>query len=332
MLCLGEERLKILIIQLRQLGDILLSSPLAQAIKAEFDAEVHFLTSHIGSNLLKGNPYIDKILTLHQGIVSELKTLFTVRREEYYAVIDAQRTGRSKRITLFSGAPLRIAFRKRGENFYYNRLVDWKNRGYTVWERLELLKPLGIKNPPLLLPKFFLLPEEVERGRELLREFNLREGEFFVVVPTSRRMERSWEPEKFGRLAAKISSLTSLTPLFAYAPGEEEFARLSFEACGKGVLLPSPLPVRLFGALLSLSAFSVGNDSFSSHLSFALGRKTFVILGPNEGWFPEHPLVVKVKKGLECQPCGNWKGCDRGLECYRALSPEEAFSQLQGEL
>jgi heptosyltransferase-2/heptosyltransferase-3 len=301
-------------------------------LKRELGAEVHFLTSPLGGEILRGSPYIDRIITLGKGLFSELSCLLKVRREGYDAVIDVQRTGRSKRITLFSGAPLRIAFRKRGENFYYNRLVDWKNRGYTVWERLKLLKPLGIENPPPLLPKFFLLPEELERGRELLRELGLREGEFFVVVPTSRRRERSWEPEKFGRLAAKISSLTSLTPLFAYAPGERELARISFEACGKGVLLPSPLPVRLFGALVSLSAFSVGNDSFSSHLSFALGRKSFVILGPNEGWFPEHPLVVKVKKGLECQPCGNWRGCDRGLECYRALSPEEAFSQLKGKL
>ncbi len=324
--------MKVLIIQLKQLGDILLSSPLASAVKEVLGAEVHFLTSPLGAQILKGSPFIDRIITLEKGLLSELSCILKVRRERYDAVIDAQRTGRSKRITLLSGATLRVAFKRKRENFYYSALVEWKNRGYTVWERMELLKPLGIDNPPKLFPRFFLLPGEVEEGRRVLKELSLEEGRFFVVVPTSRRRKRSWEPDKFGELARFISARTGLTPLFAYAPGERELARISFDSCGLGVLLPSPLPVRLFGAVVSLSAFSLGNDSFSSHLSFALGKKTFIVLGPNEGWFPENPLVVKVKKGLECQPCGNWKGCDRNLACYRELTPQEAFRQLEREL
>ena len=57
--------MKVLVIQIRQLGDILLSSPLGRVIKESIKgAEVHFLTSEIGKDILTGNPFIDKILVI----------------------------------------------------------------------------------------------------------------------------------------------------------------------------------------------------------------------------------------------------------------------------
>ncbi|WP_457679049.1 glycosyltransferase family 9 protein [Thermovibrio sp.] len=324
--------MKVLIIQLKQLGDVLLSTPLARAVKERLKAEVHFLTSPLGREIVKNNPFIDEILVLEKGILSEISLISQVRKERYDAVIDAQRTGRSKRITLLSGAPLRIAFKKGKENFYYNRLVKWVNRNYTVWERLELLKPLGIEEERKLLPDFFLTKEEIEEGREKLRELGLRPEKFFIVAPTARLPQKRWGSEKFGKLASMVSDYTGLTPLFVYAPGERSEAEESFKSCKGGVLLPTPLPIRKFGALLYHSKLLIGNDSFPSHLSLSLGKKTVVIHGPTEGWFPEVDSVIKVKKGLECQPCGSWKRCDRNLECYEALSPEEAFKQLEGKL
>jgi len=324
--------LRVLVIQVRQLGDVLLSSPLARAVKEILGAEVHFLTSPLGKEILKGNPFIDRIVTLGDGVLGELKTLLEVRRNGYDAVVDAQRTGRSKRITLLSGAPVRIAFKKEGDNFYYTHLVEWKNRGYTVWERMELLKPLGVKRTPNLLPEFYLTEGEVEEGRRIVKELGLEESSFFVVVPTARYREKSWGFRKFGELSRLVFNYFGLNPLFAYAPGEEEMAREAFEACGKGVLLPEPLPIRKFASVVNLSRFLIGNDSFAPHLSLALKRKTFVILGAFEGWFPDVDWVVKVKKGLECQPCGNLKGCDRDLACYGELSVGEVFEKLKAEL
>jgi len=323
---------KVLIIQLRQLGDVLLSSPLARVIKERLGAEVHFLTSPLGGEILRENPFIDEIITLKSGVLNELGVLFKVRREEYDAVIDVQRTGRSKRITLFSGAPLRVAFKKEGDSFYYTHLVERRLRTYTVWERLELLKPLGIGNPPKLLPEFYLSEDELRVGAEIIRSLGLKEDGFFVVVPTARYREKSWGFRKFGELSGLLFEHSGLTPLFAYAPGEEEMAREAFEACGRGVLLPEPLPIRKFAAVVNLSSFLIGNDSFAPHLSLSLRKKTFVILGAFEGWFPDVDWVVKIKKGLECQPCGNLRGCDRNLACYRELSVGEVFNRLKAEL
>ncbi|RUM44766.1 MAG: hypothetical protein DSY35_01620 [Desulfurobacterium sp.] len=322
--------MKFLIIQLRQLGDILLTSSLCRAVKEHIKgAEVHFLTSPLGAEIVKNNPYIDRIITLEKGVLPELKVILKVRREKYDVLIDPQRTGRTKRISLFSGAGKKVAFKKKGDNIYYNLLVDFKKTGYTVWDRLELLKGAGVKVNKKYYPEFFLKERELEFGKEVLKKLGLEEKSFFVVVPTSRRMNKGWEPEKFGMLSNLISEKTGLIPLICYAPNEEEYAERAFNRIRIGVKLPKPIPIRTFAAVVKLSAFSIGNDSFASHLSFALKKKTVVILGAYNEWFPDDENILKVKKGLPCQPCGNWKGCDKGLICYRELSPEEAFSQIE---
>ncbi|TCK06529.1 glycosyltransferase family 9 protein [Phorcysia thermohydrogeniphila] len=322
--------MKTLIIQLHQLGDILLSSALCRAVKEHVKgAEVHFLTSPTGAEIVRNNPYIDSVVVLERGIVPELKTAFRVRKEKYELLIDPQRTGRTKRLSLLSGAKKKVAFKKKGDNFYYDVLVEYKKTGYTVWDRLELLKGAGINVKKKYYPELFLTEEELESGRKVLKKLGLEEKGFFVVVPTSRRMNRAWEPEKFGVLSNFIAKKTGFIPLICYAPGEEEYAEKAFSQLKEGLNLPSPLPIRTFAAVVSFCAFFVGNDSFSSHLSFSLKKKTIVILGPNEGWFPENERILKVKKGLTCQPCNNWKKCKKNLACYRELSPEEAFSQIE---
>ena len=322
--------MKVLVLQLRQLGDVLLSSVLCKALKeAVREAEVHFLTSPAGGEVLRANPFVDRVITLERGLLKELRAVLLVRGSGFDALIDPQRTASTKRLSLLSGIPVRVAFYKRWDNFCYTVLVEHESTGYTAWDRLKLLSGLGVSPKSPYYPEFFLKEEEVDEGRRLLREMNLKEGKFFVVVPTARRPQKAWEPEKFGALSEMISRETGLTPLICYAPGERSTALRAHSKCPSARVLGSPVPIRIFGALLFHSAFALGNDSFASHLSFAVGKHTLVVLGPYDSWFPEHPAVFKLRKGLECQPCGEWKNCSRNFECYRGFTPEEAYRQAE---
>ena len=56
---------KILIIQLRQLGDVLLTTPCVQTIKKDSpDHHITFLSHAMGCHVLAENPYIDDHLYL----------------------------------------------------------------------------------------------------------------------------------------------------------------------------------------------------------------------------------------------------------------------------
>ncbi len=274
--------MKVLIIQVRQLGDVLLSSPLAKAVKEETGAEVHFLTSLAGKEILKGNPFIDKVITVEEGAVAEIKALAAVRKEKYDWVIDAQRTGRSKRITLLSGAPKRVAFKRERENFYYNVLVKWKNLGYTVWERLELLKPLGIEvsKRENYLPSFYNY-----------QEVKVPFKEFISIVPTARKREKMWNLKEFARLIEELP-----LPVYAlYAPGEENFIKELKEECKVSFYYPEkPHRIGESAFVIKESSLFIGLNSFASHLAVASRKKTVVVDRKSSGWFPKVPWVREV--------------------------------------
>ncbi len=286
--------MKVLIIQLRQLGDILLTSPLARAIKERSrGTEVHFLTSPIGKGILQNNPFIDKILPIGSGILEELRILRRVRKENYTAVIDVQRTGRSKRITFLSNARKRIAFKKKGENFYYNTLIDWKNKGYTVWERLELLKGINITidNEEEYLPEVFC--DELSEGvLKLIPDTN-----FAVVVPTARKEEKMWNIENFAKLIEALENELELKTVVCYAPGERRFIDKLLTLYRGPIVPKSPLKIPELAALIRRASLFVGNNSFASHLSVAVGTKTIVIDKKHSGWFPPINSIREVYSG-----------------------------------
>lgn len=281
--------MKILVIQIRQLGDVLLSSPMAKALKEHLKGpEVHFLTSSVGSEILRGNPFIDKTLTIKEEVAQELRITLSVRKELYDAVIDVQRTGRSQRITFFSGAPLRVAFKKSRRNFFYNRLVEWENRGYTTWERIKLLEGIGVKaeNYKDYVPEFFNYME--------VKSLKLPES-YFTVVPTARKSEKMWPAEKFSELIGKLYRKLKIPAVVLYGPGEKEVALKVAENTNGEVLIPeNPLPIGESATVIKGALFFIGLNSFASHLSIASGTKTVVIDKKHSGWFPPLKTVKEV--------------------------------------
>jgi ADP-heptose:LPS heptosyltransferase len=289
--------MKILLIQIRQLGDVLLSSPLAKVIKESFkNAEVHFLTSPLGKEILKENPFIDKILTIKGSISGELQTILFVRKEKYDAIIDAQRTGRSKRITFLSGAPLRIAFKREKENFYYNRLIEWKNYGYTAWERMELLKGIGIENPVKpYLPELFVYEEESNKVKKLIPE-----GKFAILVPTARKVEKMWNLENFARLIDFMKEKIGIPSVVCYAPGEEKFIKELKRLSKSGFISPEKsLSIKELALLIRKASLFIGNNSFASHVAVSQKTKTIVIDRKKSGWFPPAEFVKEVHSNGE---------------------------------
>ena len=320
--------MKVLIIQLRQLGDVLLSTPLAEAIKYEKpEYEVHFLTSDTAYDIVSENPYIDKILTLKKGIANEIKTIKNVISEHYDAVIDVQRTGRSKRITLFSFAKSRVAFRRPKENFYYNTLIKQTTHGYTAFERMDLLMGIGVNPKKKFMPRLFFLKENMQSVEEYLKSEKI--GKFFIVAPTARKASKMWQIEDFGRLVNFIEEQTNLKPIVVYGVESERSIAVEVGKYAKNAhIIKRPFSIKEFAALVNLSSFFIGNDSFPAHVAVSQNAKTVVICGPTSGWFLKNKNTFLVYKGLSCQPCNSPESCTLNLLCYTSLKSDEVFKKI----
>ena len=66
-------RIKILVIQLRRLGDILLTTPVIKVLRKAFpQAQIDFLIEKPFLEIVSGNPYLNNILILEKGFFNQL--------------------------------------------------------------------------------------------------------------------------------------------------------------------------------------------------------------------------------------------------------------------
>jgi ADP-heptose:LPS heptosyltransferase len=327
--------MKILIIQIRQLGDVLLSTPLAECIKKNIDnSEVHFLTSSNSYDILEGNPFIDKIILLDNGIFNEISILKNIRINKYDAIIDVQRTGRSKRLTGFSNAKLKIGFEKSSGNGFYNYLVKPEDTGYVVTDRFELLKPLGIRGCREIYPYLHIDKQSMDESELLLNENKI--NRFILFAPTARRIRKMLPPEKFKKLVYNLCYHFNTKAIITYGKGEEKIVDDFVRGLNVDYFLPeNPLKIKVLAALISKSFLFVGNNSFSGHVALTQNINSVIFSGPEVQWFPKNKVNCLIINDYDfCISCPYEFDCKKDkeesdyLKCFKETDVEKVFDKI----
>lgn len=257
---MGINKERILIILPRQLGDVLLGTPLAQVLRQHFPhAQIDWWAHPMAKQLLEGNPNLSNIfyypvwkkrkdssISLYQVLWQWLQFLFSsiifvfkVRNQKYHIVVDAMNNPRTALQTLITGAKKRISFSTNpSRNFIYNHLLPRErlDHGYLGHSRLYLLEPLGIPydtvgflniNP--LLPISFEDRNKVEiwlkNFQIAFRSSNLNDEnkfiKYFVLSPTHRHAVRRWPGEHFVELGLKLIEETGYSIVWLWGPSED---------------------------------------------------------------------------------------------------------------
>src|ERR1044071_8799295 len=144
--------MKILIIQLRRLGDVLLTTPVLPYLKKVFpEAEIDFLTEPMGVELLENNPHIHEIVVYDKS--KPISEAMRIRSKGYDVVIYFLNNPRSTFISALSGSPQRVAYKKSFRSLFYSHAVINPHKPeYASLQKLRLikewLKKIGIEVPP----------------------------------------------------------------------------------------------------------------------------------------------------------------------------------------
>jgi heptosyltransferase-2 len=115
--------MKILVIQQKMIGDVLISSILCNNLRDAYpDAQIDYLVYESTTPVLEGNPSIDNIILFqekHRKSKKEfLKLALEIRSNQYDLLIDAYSKIESWLIVLLSGAKRKISYKKKGRSFY----------------------------------------------------------------------------------------------------------------------------------------------------------------------------------------------------------------------
>ncbi|MGQ9570520.1 MAG: glycosyltransferase family 9 protein [Thermodesulfovibrionales bacterium] len=165
---------KILVIKLRHIGDVLLTTPVFRALRENFtDAHISALVNSGTEEVLSGNPLIDEIIIFDRNIkkmnpiqkyIRELSFLGNIRIKNFDMVIDLTGGDRAAIISFLSGARYRIAYPPKGgilaKRYFYTHLAKKQHGLHMVFQNLETLRQFGIDTEHKQLD--FSIPEDAK--------------------------------------------------------------------------------------------------------------------------------------------------------------------------
>ena len=144
--------MKILVIQQKMIGDVLVSSILCNNLRIAYpDAQIDYLVYESTVAVLEGNTAISNLILYNKSYrksrIKILKLGLKIRKEKYDIVIDAYSKLESWIFVLLRGAKKRISYKKPGREFLYTHNVPLATfpqttMGLAIERRLSLLKPL----------------------------------------------------------------------------------------------------------------------------------------------------------------------------------------------
>ncbi len=340
----------ILLIQLGDIGDVVLSFPCIRALKEHFpDAEVHVAVRERAADLLEHCPWADRtiaISTNKRGLPAwiryQLRFIIRLRRGHFSHVFDLRQDSRGGILAILSGARHRLGFHAGDKRVWRNRLFTdlfrprYQPDDHMVDRLLQLLETHGITTR-FRQPQFVFSPRAVAAAKQLLAAKKTAANRPIIALqPFSLWQYKELPEEGYVELINRIQRQYRVTVVVTGTAAERQRAASIVRQCGDHVHnLAGKTSLSTYAALLSLCHLFIGVDSAGQHLAAAAGTSTVVLYGPSkpEIWAPRGNTHLVVQKAMHCVPCSR-KGCDDSEKslCLETLSVDEIMLRLEPEL
>jgi lipopolysaccharide heptosyltransferase III len=343
---------RILVVALRRLGDVLLTTPLIRSLKRAFpDAAIEALVFAGTEGILAGNPDLAGVITMSSRTATGGVALAWALWRQYDLAVSTQSGDRP---TLFAW----MAGRASGGQVAPGGAMAWLKRmaldypvvadasRHRVDELLALAAALDI---PAV--------RELVCPRGPLRAGLLPDGDYAVIHAGPMFRYKRWTVAGWRALAASLIE-RGLSVVATAGPGPED-RRYADEVWR---LHGGPMVRRLDGVLdwpelaaaIAGARVYIGPDTSVTHLAAATGARTVALYGPTDprrfgpwpaggsgaewaaaGTIQRRGNVWLVQNPLPCLPCQN-EGCERRIDsysrCLDLLSPEQVLTAVDQAL
>ncbi|MBD3233476.1 MAG: hypothetical protein GF315_07095 [candidate division Zixibacteria bacterium] len=303
----------ILIVRTDAIGDLLLSEPVAQALKAKYpECRITYMASDYAAPVLQGNPSIDSVTEfaksdLTMSTANVKKAVGKIKAESFDAAVVLRPTWFNAAVIYLSKIPIRVGTAYRAYSVLFNRRIvehRSKNLRHEMMYNLSMLKPLEISVNECcvdLMPKIYLSEQQSEKAANYLNQIGLIDianqnlssgkhagGGFIIIHPGGRGSAPRWQLTKFFELTEllleRFRHRILFTGVYSEFDGGEAVKIKNFAAKWQPriINLIGKLDLSLFMGVVSRSATVVSNSTGTAHIAAALGV-------PMVGIYPDNP-------------------------------------------
>ena len=306
----------ILVIDFGQLGDVVLSLPALRAIRERFPrARITIAVGKPAGEIVRLSGYANDVLEVDRVALRDgvklvsigriFKFVGQVRKAKYDFVIDLHSLSETNLLGFLSGAPRRLYARRPGRSLDY--LANFEPRppreakhAHAVDRYLDVIKPLGIENPPRL-PLLKTTAAADQSVEAILRKEKASSGTLLVgLFPGAGHESRRWPLEHFAEVADFLMRNEGVRVVVFAGPEERPLIpqmRTMFPA--KTIFLDRLTIPQLLSAQARLTLF-VSNDTGPAHTAAAVGTPVvFIMDRPTPNTFTpvgDHHRLVGAEK------------------------------------
>jgi len=315
---------KILVIKLRHLGDLVLTTPVFTILKKQYpDMQIDAYIYQEGEVIIKNNPYLTKIwcqdkgwkkLSIFRRIRNEVKLLKNIRKEKYDCVINLTDGDRGALISRLSRAKYKVGWdpNNRNRKIYSHLVKGTGNPRHTVEKNLDALRKMGIFFPAEEKKLVLRCDENHKALKQLLSEKNF--ANYVLIHPASRWRFKCWPVQKFASFAKQ---LVDLGHKLVFTAGTADYEKEMVKAIVHGLPedkyldFSGKLSIEELIFLVKKAGCVITVDTFVLHIASAFEKRCVAIFGPTSdiNWGPwMNPYATVVTKSISCRPC-NLDGC-----------------------
>jgi ADP-heptose:LPS heptosyltransferase len=333
-----EDLRRILVSRTDGLGDVIVSLPIAVALKQRAPhAEVAFLVTPYTSPIVRRIAEVDRVLT----ISTMRRGLHVMRIYKPDAIIFAKPDPKLALEAVMARIDVRIGT---GYRLYSGLFTRWvyehrrKGAKHEAQYSVNLLSPLFEGELPVVMPKLMVSPQGSAEAKERLAEIGIV-GDYLVIHPGSRGSAAAYAPDGYADVAeALLEERRDLKIVVTVGPGEEHLARQVVEAVRDSSRIGIIDNISLDGLseLLRGAQGFLGSSSGPAHLAALVGTPVVGLYpGLPPVWparwrplgahvttltpVPEEPCCINCGKRHEPENCVKRIASERVIEACRGM-------------
>ena len=335
---------KILIMKFRNIGDVLLITPLVKNVKLNFpDALIDVAVNKGCEEMITLNPNVNEVIiydrnkikenSLFKRVFEEIKFALSIRNNSYDMIINTTEGDRGAQLTLLSAAKIKIGYQGSKNIFTKNVFTNYlpkQELRHTLEKDLDTLREfkLDIKEKKV---EIFWSKEDELKVNDALKKENIEIKSFIHIHAVSRWMFKCISDEIMANIIDFCENELNIKVLLTAAPVSEEMGRLDsilLHCKSNPINFAGRFSLKQTAYLNKTAKMFIGVDTSIMHISAANNIPVLAFFGPSgtDQWGPwdndlmesgyirrngfqtmgKHRVIAEIR---DCQPCGK-DGCD----------------------
>ncbi|MDQ1557651.1 MAG: heptosyltransferase [Pyrinomonadaceae bacterium] len=290
----------ILVIDFGQLGDVVLSLPALNAVRAKFPhARITVAVGKPGKQVVEMSQVADDTLVVDRVSLRDgskpvsvwriARLVKEVRARRFDLVIDLHSLSETNLLGFLSGARARLYGRRptRSLDFLSNfrpRPVVEDRSKHAVDRYLDVVAPLGV-GQVARVPRLPVRAEELRAVDELLRKARAgRDATLVGMFPGAGHPSRCWPLARFGELALRLENNDGVRTVVFAGPEERSLVKQMRAEFPSSAIIFDRLSIPQLAAAAARMSVFVSNDTGPMHVAASVGTPVVILMS-------EHPML-----------------------------------------